>query len=220
MHGFQCNFFLVTQSIVPFQQTFTWEEVLRDKPFLHSRLHVWHAKETKSCDLLHLCRFRIVVTSVVILILAILWRYQESDNVRLVMDSVTGQVTIMRDRVISLGTPLQNFMQKIYQRGKSWHTRMILYNDEESSVCASPREIQASQNDESAKFTLLSFCILSRDPFLIRILFPIFNWESITFFAPKSTGAINPLTCIHEALAKRLLRSCKHWYISSFCCCC
>lgn len=63
--------------------------------------------------------FRIVVSSVVILILAILWRYQESDNVRLVMDSVTGHVTIIRDRVISLGTPLQNFMQKIYQRGKS-----------------------------------------------------------------------------------------------------
>jgi len=63
--------------------------------------------------------FRIVVTSVVILILAILWRYQESDNVRLVMDSVTGYFTLMRERVISLGTPLQNFVEKIYQRDKS-----------------------------------------------------------------------------------------------------
>lgn len=76
-------------------------------------------KETHSCYLLYLCRFRIVVTSVVILILAVLWRYQESDNVRLVMDSVTGHVTTMRDRIISLGTPVQNFVQKIYQRDKS-----------------------------------------------------------------------------------------------------
>ena len=68
--------------------------------------------------LLHLClyRFRIVVTSVVILIVAVLWRYQESDNVRLVMDSVTGQFTVMRDRVISLGIPLQNVVKKIYKR--------------------------------------------------------------------------------------------------------
>lgn len=97
-------------------------------------------KESNSCYLLYLCRFRIVVTSVVILILAILWRYQESDNVRLVMDSVTGHFTVMRERVISLGTPLQNFVQKIYQRDKSWHREMILCNDEESLVCASPRE--------------------------------------------------------------------------------
>ncbi|KAJ7389095.1 Transmembrane and coiled-coil domains protein 2 [Desmophyllum pertusum] len=64
-------------------------------------------------------RFRIVVTSVVILIVAVLWRYQESDNVRLVMDSVTGQFTVMRDRVISLGIPLQNVVKKIYKRYKT-----------------------------------------------------------------------------------------------------
>ncbi|XP_078384307.1 transmembrane and coiled-coil domain protein 3-like isoform X2 [Oculina patagonica] len=64
-------------------------------------------------------RFRIAVTSVVILTLAVLWRYQESDNVRLAMDSVTGQFTIVKDRVMSLGIPLQNFVQKIYKRDKS-----------------------------------------------------------------------------------------------------
>ena len=136
MHGFEF-FFLVTQSTVPLQQTFTWEGELRDKSCLQSRL--WHPKETKGCHLLYLCRFRIVVTSVVILILAILWRYQESDNVRLVMDSVTGHVTIMRDRIISLGTPLQNFMQKIYQRGKSWQTDDTLQWRRIISLCKPQR---------------------------------------------------------------------------------
>lgn len=59
------------------------------------------------------------MTSVVILVVAVLWRYQESDNVRFVMDTVTGQFTILREKVISLGIPLQNFVRKIYQRDKS-----------------------------------------------------------------------------------------------------
>lgn len=61
-------------------------------------------------------RFRIAITSVVILTVAILWRYQESDNVRFVMDSVTGQFTMIRERLASLVFPLVNFVRKIYQR--------------------------------------------------------------------------------------------------------
>lgn len=62
---------------------------------------------------------RLIVTSVVILIIAVLWRYQESDNVRLVVDCVTGHLSVLRDRFISLGIPLQNFVNKIYHREKS-----------------------------------------------------------------------------------------------------
>lgn len=61
-------------------------------------------------------RFRIAITSVVILTVAILWRYQESDNVRFVMESVTGQFTMIRERLASLVFPLVNFVRKIYQR--------------------------------------------------------------------------------------------------------
>lgn len=148
-------FLLVTQSILPVQQTFTRQEELRDRSCRNSRL--WHPKETKTCHPLYLCRFRIVVTSVVILILAILWRYQESDNVRLVMDSVTGHVTIIRDRVISLGTPLQNFMQKIYQRGKSWHTQMILYSDLFVQV---PERFKRARM-ATPRNSRLSFCVIA-----------------------------------------------------------
>ena len=62
------------------------------------------------------------------------------------------------------------------------HTEMILYSDEGLSVCPSPREIQASQSGESTKFTLVSFCVLSRDLFLMRMFCRIFNWEVIIFF--------------------------------------
>lgn len=61
-------------------------------------------------------RVRIALTSVVILTVAILWRYQESDNVRFVMDSVTGQFTMIRERLVSLVCPLVNFVREIYQR--------------------------------------------------------------------------------------------------------
>nr|XP_058966422.1 transmembrane and coiled-coil domains protein 1-like isoform X2 [Pocillopora verrucosa] len=61
-------------------------------------------------------RVRIAITSVVILTVAILWRYQESDNVRFVMDSVTGQFTMIRERLASLVCPLVNFVREIYQR--------------------------------------------------------------------------------------------------------
>ncbi|PFX16322.1 Transmembrane and coiled-coil domains protein 1 [Stylophora pistillata] len=64
-------------------------------------------------------RVRIAITSVVVLSVALLWRYQESDNVRIVMDSVSGQFTIIKDRLASLGSPIQNFVRKIYQRDKS-----------------------------------------------------------------------------------------------------
>ncbi|CAH3144026.1 unnamed protein product [Pocillopora meandrina] len=64
-------------------------------------------------------RVRIAITSVVILTVAILWRYQESDNVRFVMDSVTGQFTMISERLASLVCPLVNFVRKIYQRDNS-----------------------------------------------------------------------------------------------------
>ena len=60
-----------------------------------------------------------MVTSVVVVIFAVLWRYQESHNVRLVTDYVTGQFSSIRDRVTSLGIPLQNFMKKIYNKEKT-----------------------------------------------------------------------------------------------------
>lgn len=64
-------------------------------------------------------RVRIAITSVVVLSVALLWRYQENDNVRIVMDSVSGQFTIIKDRLASLGSSIQNFVRKIYQRDKS-----------------------------------------------------------------------------------------------------
>ena len=60
-----------------------------------------------------------MITSVIILIVAVLWRYQESDNVRLVTDYVTGQFIVMREKFISLGIPLQNFLKRINGREKT-----------------------------------------------------------------------------------------------------
>lgn len=64
-------------------------------------------------------RFRVMLTSVIILIVAVLWRYQESDNVRLVTDYVTGQFIVMREKFISLGIPLKNFLKRINGREKT-----------------------------------------------------------------------------------------------------
>lgn len=73
----------------------------------------------KTFHLVSLYRFRLIVTSVVVVIFAVLWRYQESHNVRLVTDYVTGQFSSIRDRVTSLGIPLQNLVKKIYNREKT-----------------------------------------------------------------------------------------------------
>ncbi|KAM7428800.1 transmembrane and coiled-coil [Porites harrisoni] len=62
--------------------------------------------------------FRIIVTSLLILIIAILWRYQESDNVRLVVECVTGHLALMRDKFVSLGIPFQNFANRLFHRQK------------------------------------------------------------------------------------------------------
>ena len=55
-------------------------------------------------------------TSVVILFIAILWRYQDSDHVRLVTDYVTGQFENMRDRFESKGLLVRNVLNKFYNR--------------------------------------------------------------------------------------------------------
>ncbi|XP_068735076.1 transmembrane and coiled-coil domain protein 3-like isoform X1 [Montipora capricornis] len=61
-------------------------------------------------------RFRVIGTSVVILFIAILWRYQDSDHVRLVTDYVTGQFENMRDRFESKGLLVRNVLNKFYNR--------------------------------------------------------------------------------------------------------
>lgn len=57
-------------------------------------------------------------------------------------------------------------------------------------------------------FVFFYFCVLSR-VYIIRILYRIFNWEPVAFFAPKGKGAINSL-----AIANRFLRSCKQRYVT------
>ena len=66
------------------------------------------------------------MTSLLILIIAILWRYQESDNVRLVVECVTGHLALMRDKFVSLGIPFQNFANRLFHRQKLWQRHAII----------------------------------------------------------------------------------------------
>lgn len=57
-------------------------------------------------------------------------------------------------------------------------------------------DVQASQNNESTKSACFCFLLFLRfisGLFPIRILYRIFNWEPVAFFAPKGKGAINSL---------------------------
>lgn len=61
-------------------------------------------------------RFRMIITSMVILFIAVLWRYQESDNVRFVTEYVNGQFVKIGDRFKSKGLIVRTYLKKFYNR--------------------------------------------------------------------------------------------------------
>lgn len=57
-----------------------------------------------------------IITSIVILFIAVLWRYQDNDNVRFVTEYVNGQFAKIGDRFESKGLPLRTLLNKFYNR--------------------------------------------------------------------------------------------------------
>lgn len=57
-----------------------------------------------------------IITSMVILFIAVLWRYQDSDNVRFVTEYVNGQFVKIGDRFKSKGLIMRTYLKKFYNR--------------------------------------------------------------------------------------------------------
>ena len=57
-----------------------------------------------------------IITSMVILFIAVLWRYQDSDNVRFVTEYVNGQFVKIGDRFKSKGLVVRTYLKKFYNR--------------------------------------------------------------------------------------------------------
>lgn len=57
-----------------------------------------------------------IITSMVILFIAVLWRYQDSDNVRFVTEYVNGQFVKIGDRFKSKGLLVRTYLKKFYNR--------------------------------------------------------------------------------------------------------
>ena len=57
-----------------------------------------------------------IITSMVILFIAVLWRYQDSDNVRFVAEYVNGQFVKIGDRFKSKGLIVRTYLKKFYNR--------------------------------------------------------------------------------------------------------
>lgn len=57
-----------------------------------------------------------IITSMVILFIAVLWRYQDSDNVRFVTEYVNGQFVKIGDRFKSKGLIVRTYLKKFYNR--------------------------------------------------------------------------------------------------------
>ena len=57
-----------------------------------------------------------IITSMVILFIAVLWRYQDSDNVRFVTEYVNGQFVKIGDRFKSKGLIVRTYLRKFYNR--------------------------------------------------------------------------------------------------------
>lgn len=57
-----------------------------------------------------------IIRSMVILFIAVLWRYQDSDNVRFVTEYVNGQFVKIGDRFKSKGLIVRTYLKKFYNR--------------------------------------------------------------------------------------------------------